>query len=263
MIKAIFFDIDGTLVSFRTHEIPDSTRYALKELQKKGIKLFIATGRSPVQIDFLKENTEFSFDGYITMNGQYCYNQEGVIREQALEREDLIALLPYLEEHPEIGSSFVELDYVYFDRLTDRIQAMWDGLGKTAPKLNFDTPSRVKEQKTYQLSSYIREEEEEEFLKHMPNCKSARWHETFTDIIPKDGGKTAGIQAVLEHYGIKKEECMAFGDGGNDKDMLQYAGIGIAMGNATEDVKQVADYVTKDIDEDGILHGLQQFHVLD
>ena len=97
----------------------------------------------------------------------------------------------------------------------------------------------------------------------MPNCKSARWHETFTDIIPKDGGKTAGIQAVLEHYGIKKEECMAFGDGGNDKDMLQYAGIGIAMGNATEDVKQVADYVTKDIDEDGILHGLQQFHVLD
>lgn len=262
MIKAIFFDIDGTLVSFRTHEIPDSTKKALKTLREKGMKLFIATGRSPVQIDFLKEEEEHLFDGFITMNGQYCYNQKEVIREQSLNRQDLIDLLPYLEENQEIGSSFVELDYVYFNHMTKGIQKMWDSLGKTAPKLNFDTVERVFHHKTYQLSTYIPEEEEEEFFKHMPNCKSARWHKDFMDVIPKDGGKTAGIEAMLQYYGISKDEIMAFGDGGNDKEMLQYAKIGVAMGNATNDVKEMADFVTKDIDEGGIAFALEHFQIL-
>ena len=262
MIKAIFFDIDGTLVSFRTHEIPESTKMALQQLKEKGIKLFIATGRSPAQLDFFQNQAEPVFDGFITMNGQYCYNDKEVIREQCLDRQDLIHLLPYLEENQEIGSSFVELDYVYFNHMTKGIQKMWDSLGKTAPKLNFDSPNRVFEHKTYQLSTYIPKEEEEEFFKYMPNCKSTRWHPDFMDVIPKNGGKIVGIQAVCQYYGIEQDEIMAFGDGGNDIEMVQYANIGVAMGNATEDVKAVADFVTKDIDEDGILFGLEQFGVL-
>lgn len=262
MIKAIFFDIDGTLVSFRTHEIPDSTKRALRALKEKGIKLFIATGRSPAQLDFFEEQNVRYFDGFITMNGQYCYNEKEVIREQCLDRQDLIDLLPYLEKNEEIGSSFVELDYVYFNRMTKGIQKMWDSLGKTAPKLNFDSVERVFEHKTYQLSTYIPEEEEEAFFQYMPNCKSARWHPDFMDVIPKDGGKTVGIQAVCQYYGIEQDEIMAFGDGGNDKEMLQYVKIGIAMGNAKDDVKEMADFVTKDVDEDGIEFALKHFGVL-
>ena len=262
MIKAIFFDIDGTLVSFRTHEIPNSTKRALKALKEKGVKLFIATGRSPSQLDFFKEEDMSHFDGFITMNGQYCYNEKEVIREQCLDRQDLIDLLPYLERKEEIGSSFVELGYVYFNRMTEGIQKMWDSLGKTAPKLNFDSVERVFEYKTYQLSTYIPEEEEEEFFQYMSNSKSARWHPDFMDVIPKDGGKTVGIQAVCQYYGIEQDEIMAFGDGGNDKEMLQYAKIGVAMGNAQDDVKEMADFVTKDVDEDGIEFALKQFGVL-
>ena len=76
------------------------------------------------------------------------------------------------------------------------------------------------------------------FLAYMPNSKAARWTTHFTDVIPKDSGKNTGIDAVIAHFGIKLEETMAFGDGGNDIDMLKHAGIGIAMENARDDVKR-------------------------
>ena len=61
---------------------------------------------------------------------------------------------------------------------------------------------------------------------------------------------------------MTREKCMAFGDGGNDIPIIEYAGIGVAMGNATDDVKAAADYVTDTVDEDGIVTALQRFGVL-
>ena len=81
MIKAIFFDIDGTLASFKTHQIPLQTFDALTKLQEKGIKLFIATGRGK---DGLFVLNNFPFDGYITLNGQYCYTKDELIYENTI-----------------------------------------------------------------------------------------------------------------------------------------------------------------------------------
>ena len=81
-------------------------------------------------------------------------------------------------------------------------------------------------------------------------------------MIPKQGGKTAGIESVLKHYGIKQEEIMAFGDAENDIEMLQYAKIGVAMGNADDEVKEAADYVTDTVDSDGIYKALKYYEVL-
>lgn len=72
-----------------------------------------------------------------------------------------------------------------------------------------------------------------------------------------------GILTYLEKTGIEKDEIMAFGDAENDIDMLEYAGIGIAMGNGGEDVKAAADFVTRDIDDDGIAYALQHFGLID
>jgi Cof subfamily protein (haloacid dehalogenase superfamily) len=262
MIKAIFFDIDGTLVSFQTHQIPVSTQKALHKLRQQGIKVFVATGRSASQLSFLRECFDFEFDGYITMNGQYCYNHNEIIHEEAISASDLEGFLPYLEKNESLGCSFLELNYVYFNRITPQILKLWDKLGSTAPELVVDNAERALTNRIYQLSAYITEDEEEDFFRHLPNCKAARWYPTFTDVIPKNGGKTVGIQKMLDFYGLAVEESMAFGDGGNDKKMLQYAHIGVAMGNATDDVKQAADYITKDIDDDGILYALQHFQIL-
>ena len=73
----------------------------------------------------------------------------------------------------------------------------------------------------------------------------------------------SGIQKVLEHYGIRREEIIAFGDGENDMDMLQFAGIGVAMGNAGPEVKEAADYVTEHIDEDGLEKALRHYGLLE
>ena len=80
MIKALFFDIDGTLVSFNTHEIPSSTLAAIAEAKAKGIKIFIATGRPKAIINNLTALQERELiDGYITMNGGYCFVGDEVI----------------------------------------------------------------------------------------------------------------------------------------------------------------------------------------
>ena len=76
------------------------------------------------------------------------------------------------------------------------------------------------------------------------------------------GGKPVGVGKMLERFGLKREESMAFGDGGNDIDMLRYAGVGVAMDNAGDDVKAAADYVTAGVDEDGVERALRHFGVI-
>lgn len=97
----------------------------------------------------------------------------------------------------------------------------------------------------------------------IPDCEATRWYPTFADVIPRGSGKHIGIAKVCEYYGFSLDECMAFGDGGNDKTMLACVGTGIAMGNAADDVKAVANYSTTSVDEDGIANGLKHFGLID
>ena len=94
------------------------------------------------------------------------------------------------------------------------------------------------------------------------NCESSRWHPAFTDVNTKGGGKHIGIDKIIEYYGIDLSETMAFGDGGNDITMIEHASIGVAMGNANEGVKEVADYITDDVDSDGVYKALKHFNIL-
>ena len=89
-----------------------------------------------------------------------------------------------------------------------------------------------------------------------------RWSPDFADILPAGGGKPNGLAEMLKHFGWTKDEAIAFGDGGNDVAMLQYVGLGVAMGNACDAAKAAADYVTADIDKDGIAKALQHFGLL-
>ena len=84
----------------------------------------------------------------------------------------------------------------------------------------------------------------------------------FTDIISRGTSKSRGIDKVLEFYGIKLEDTMAFGDGGNDIPMLKHVNLGVAMGNASDTVQAAADYVTTSVDEEGIMRALQHFGIL-
>lgn len=261
MIKAIFFDIDGTLVSFNTHEVPQSTKECLEKLRQKGVKLFIATGRSPQMLEVVKKVIDFKFDGYVTINGQYCLVDGKEVHSMKIPVESLEKMIPYIEEK-NIACEFVEIDHMYINCVNDRVKELREYLGDTAPSSKVEDLDIIYKKDIYQLCAYIKEHEEDEFLSHLPNCKAVRWNSLFADIIPAGGGKDVGIGKILEYLEISREECMAFGDGGNDISMLKYVGTGVAMGNAGDDVKKIADYVTESVDNDGIKSALEKLNVL-
>ena len=78
----------------------------------------------------------------------------------------------------------------------------------------------------------------------------------------KGNTKQKGIDEIIRHFGIRLEETMAFGDGGNDVSMLRHAAIGVAMGNAVDEVKEHANYITTSVDENGIANALKHFSII-
>ncbi len=256
MIKAIFFDIDGTLVSFETHQIPSTTIEVLKQLKKQGIKIFVATGRGKDGLGVLED---ISFDGYITLNGQYCYVGDRVIYENVISKEDLETLLFYVTSN-NIPCGFTEEHDKYYnfrDWRVDEIHSITNNDNQPAKDC-----SNVVNQRIYQCQCFISEQEEHELLSQMPNCISARWHPLFCDISPKGGTKQNGIDKFLEYYGLNLEDTMAFGDGGNDIPMLRHVNVAVAMGNSNNEVKNVADYVTDTVDHDGVVKALKYFKLI-
>ena len=100
-----------------------------------------------------------------------------------------------------------------------------------------DVAALIQHEDIYQLSAFLPPEKEAEFLRRCPGCLAVRWEDDFCDILPEGGGKPNGLAHTLAHLGLTREQCIAFGDGGNDVTMLEYAGIGVAMGNACDAAK--------------------------
>lgn len=260
MIKAVFFDIDGTLVSFNTHVVPQSAIQAIGLLRKKGIKVFIATGRHQQSINNLGS---LEFDGYITINGGYCVaGKDTVIYKHPIPSEAVESLMLFQENCPEkaFPCIFVQEKGLYMSYKNDRVE-------EVLQMLNFPEPPtlplrEMPKEDVFQVIAFFGEQQEESIMKMLPACESTRWTPLFTDIVPKGSSKRIGIDKMIEHFGIALEETMAFGDGGNDIQMLRHAGIGVAMGNAEDYVKQAADYVTASVDDEGILKALIDLKIL-
>lgn len=246
MIKAAFFDIDGTMFSHTIHAIPESTRNAVHLLREKGVKVFIATGRSLSETKRVPLG-DMKFDGYVTLNGQICLDAaENILSEAPITGEDGEYLIDAFV-NKKIPLAIVEKERIYINYIDDSVIRAQKSVEIPLLPLGEYQGAPI-----YQFIGYMNREETEKFAQKIPNCKITRWYDEGIDIISKDGGKANGIQKVLEVYGFTREETIAFGDSDNDMEMLEFAGIGVAMGNAVECVKEAADYVTTDIDQDGI-----------
>lgn len=256
-IKAVFFDIDGTLVSFNTHKVAQSSIDAIEKLRKKGIKVFVATGRHKSVINNLGD---LEFDGYVTINGSYCIVGEKVIYKHPIPKKDIETALWYLKNKENFPVMFIHEAESYINFFNDQTY-------KVLKLLNFPQPpvrpiEEVSESGLFQLIAFFGLEKEKQVMPYLPDCESTRWNDLFTDITPKGSGKHVGIDKVLEYLNISIDEAMAFGDGGNDISMLEHVGLSVAMENASDEVKSKADYVTTSVDDDGVANALKHFGLL-
>ncbi|MBQ3632181.1 MAG: Cof-type HAD-IIB family hydrolase [Prevotella sp.] len=257
---ALFFDIDGTLVSFKTHEIPASTIFALTQAKANGHKVFISTGRPPLIITNLGA-IEHLIDGYVTINGALCFVGNEVVRCKDIPKEAVEMVVQDAQEKSYGLIVVGEKDVAVLDPNgeVDRIfrsEIAVENLDQAKP---LDV---VLGQRVFQLTPFFPADYEQELMARIPSCTSGRWHPAFTDITAKGADKGEGILALAAHLGLNPNYTMSFGDGGNDSTMIKAAGIGVAMGNALQSLKDEADYTTTSVDEDGVLNALRHFSLI-
>lgn len=260
MTKALFFDIDGTLVSLRTHEIPASAIEAIARARDHGIRIIISTGRPRQLINNLGP-IEHLIDGYITVNGACCVIGGQTISTTPVCKEDVATLLR-CSDTMHFPSLVVGTDDVIVynpDKSVDRV--FGDLLNLHDLKLNSPVEPLL-EGDILQLTPIIDRAQEAVIVPQFRHSVSVRWCDYFSDVLSEDADKGRGMARMASHLGIGIDECMAFGDGGNDISILRRAGTGVAMGNAGTEVKAAADYVTRDIDDGGVAHALRHFGII-
>lgn len=247
-VKIIFFDIDGTLKDMSKQGISEKTLYTLNKLKENGIKICIATGRSPM---YLPHFEGIEFDAFLTFNGSYCFSDKDTILNTPIPKKDVKKLIENAtsmnrpvsiantERLVANGKDDDLVEYYSFSHLEVEV---------------FDDFEDVSNGDIYQVMMSGTVNEYEDILKDVDGAKITAWWDRAVDIIPANGGKGKGIEAILKYYGLDKSESIAFGDGRNDMEMLETVGVGIAMGNAIDEVKEIADEICGNVSEDGIYH---------
>ncbi len=260
MIKALFFDIDGTLVSFKTHAIPSSTVSALEAAKKNGVAIYISTGRPYSLINNIGE-IEHLIDGYICTNGAYCFIGDKVISCTPIPHEDVLTVLKEAEVLNFASMVAGEHDIAMFNPNAEARQ-IFSGI-LNIKDYGADTPiEKVLTQKILQMTPVISQEQEISILSKLQGVESSRWYPTFADFTARGVSKSKGLEEIASFQGYDIAETMAFGDGGNDMSIICRAGIGVAMGNAGEALKEAADFVTDTVDHNGVAKALKHFGVI-
>ena len=256
MIRAAFFDVDGTLLSHTQQAVPQSARIALEQLAQKGIKRVVATGRHMLELAQLPI-ADVAFDAYITLNGQLCLDGSGnILSEAPIDGADKEEIQKLFREK-KIPVMLVEKEDLYINFVNQRVKDAQDAISTPVPPVGEYGSAPI-----YMAVAFIGKEEEKELAARLPGCAITRWNDWAVDVISSSGGKTIGIEKYLQQSNISREQTIAFGDGENDMEMLRYAGIGVAMGNADDRVKASADHIAPSVDEDGIMEALKRLRIL-
>lgn len=245
MIKAAFFDIDGTLLSFQTHRVSEGTIRAFDTLHGHGVHTFISSGRPLVLIPPMP----VSFEAYITMNGGLVFTPEKTLLSNPIPSADLNAWLDFARQQ-NLCTMIFTADGMMLAQPNEVGMKLRDQLEFTLPPVVDIDDMRGHE--AFQIIALMPAELDKQVATLLPHCRLPRWHPAFTDIVADGNSKARGMEAICRHFNIQQEETLAFGDGANDIEMLEWAGLGVAMGNAEQNVKDHADIVTTDVDHDGI-----------
>ena len=277
-VKAVFFDIDGTLVN-DSRTVLKSTEKAIQSLKEQGILVGLATGRGPFFVKPFME--QLNLDFAVTYNGQYIFSRDRVISASPIDKQSLRDLIAYAKKHRKeislgtaeamLGSKIMSFGMSPFSQWTSRFipkrmaRTVSHGfnkvISKALPQHEKDLLQLIQEP-IYQALILASPEESRKIEADFPDLKFTRSSPYAVDIINKDTSKLEGIRRVGKEYGFDIHQVMAFGDSDNDLEMLSGVGLSIAMGNGTSSVKEVAKHTTSSNSQDGIHKALEHFGIL-
>lgn len=260
--KMIFFDIDGTIVTERTHICPESTINAIRRARENGHLAFINTGRTYFNVT--EDIRSIGFDGYICGCGTYINRGDKALLHRSIPHEECVDIVKKLRQY-KVQALFEGLNDIFFDHTapaTGYIAVLRDEFGARGfdvskswddPNIEFDKfVVWIDENSDYEsFYSYITNKYD-----YIDRGKG------FGEIIPKGYSKATGIQYLQRYFNIPLNNCYAIGDSTNDLPMLKYAGNSIAMGNSTPVLFDSVSFVTKDIEEDGIEYALKHYGII-
>ncbi len=261
-MKFVIFDIDGTLFDEEKKQFTLSSINTIKKLQKTGCIIIIATGRPPLTLDKLWQ-AEIHPDYLICNNGHIVIDHQGqVILSEKIHEELVRDICEYCENnHLGLMLKYPDRTYVYLDH--PAFQSIYERnverLNKTILFSNKIDPHLLPNDGT--LGADICEQKA---FNHFfsDRISVVNVNDQYGDIRLPNVSKKSALCFLMRQLNGKAEDCIVFGDSLNDLEIIQWAGIGVAMGNAVEELKQKSDYVTKSIDEDGIQYACQNLHLI-
>ncbi len=258
-IRAVFLDLDGTVFSHTSGTIPVSAEKAIAELRAKGILVFIATGRHIQELKWLKLD-DFPVDGWITVNGAYCYNNKGKYYSEPIDPSDIRTLVNALSADP-FPCMFLTDDEIFINVDDAHVRESQAKIHTPMPDIR--PAEDALGQEIYMLVPYAEDSRWLPVRKQMKHVQDTRWTDLALDVYSDQCGKDQGIRATCRLYGLAESETLAVGDGPNDEALLKACGWRAAMGNAVEEIKKLADFVSTDIDNDGLRNVFVHYGLLE
>lgn len=261
MKKAIFFDIDGTLLDCfgGIRNITPKVKDAINTLQSNGHYVFIATGRPYA---FLSQAIlDFGFDGFILANGAHIIMNNKTIYKDPIDSTFIKSIVSEFEK---LNIQYIlegEL-YSYMKSSCKEFYAFYDSIGISRQYLKNDY--NLSDIDTYKVEMLCPDEKAVNFCLSLVNNNPDYdyFHsiaEKSFELYSKKNTKATGILNILKLLNIPIKDSYAFGDGKNDIEMLSTVGCGIAMGNASDEVKKCASKITDTVHNDGVAIGINKY----
>ena len=254
--SVVFLDIDGTLLDSK-HRVMPCTHDRLQYLHRQGVPIVLCSARPPKGVNLVAR--QVGVQGPVA-----CYNGGLVFDEHSTILRDVGIDIPLamefrrfvLERFPELVVSAYLYDvWLAEDPLHPQIRQEAEISGCTPLKGYLEkaatTASHVHKLLCMGDAMRIRALQKET-RQHFPQLMALRSKATYLEILSPESSKGSAAQVLLDYYGLDPKQAVAFGDSDVDMDMLQYCGLGVAMGNAPRQVKEAADYVTASNDQEGV-----------